>query len=182
MGIGNDVVHLTNGMNTVEVSDFETALELLPPGSDVVVEATGTVGNTTVHNLSRLIGESNVLVSLDLSTVTELSRVYDSPFQGNRQLLSIHFPCNLLSINPRAFSDCTALSSVIIPATVEKIGAEAFSGCTALHHLEFKEPNGWYYEDDAKGKVAVSDFAHPAENPEKFTHPQSAYCAVVLRR
>ncbi|MBQ7159171.1 MAG: leucine-rich repeat protein [Treponema sp.] len=173
----NDVVHLTNGNTSVEVSDFESALHMLPPGSEVAVVAQGTVGNTTVHNLSRIIRESNVLVTLDLSSVTELSRVFDSPFQGNKQLLAMHFPCNLLSINTRAFAGCTSLASVIIPATVIKIGVQAFAGCTQLHHLEFKRPSGWKC-----GGSPVEAFESPFENPSRFVFDDSSYFDMELNK
>lgn len=173
----NDVVQLTNGNTTVEVSDFENALRMLPPGSEVAVVAQGTVGNKTVHNISRIIRESNVFVTLDLSAVTEFSRVVKSPFQNNGQLLAIHFPNNLLSINPRAFAGCTALSSVIIPSTVTCIGAQAFAGCLQLHHLEFKNPSGWKCE----GK-AVEDLTSPFENPSKFIFEESSFYSSGLTK
>ena len=173
----NDVVQMTNGNTMVEVSDFANAIHLLPPGSEVAVVATGTVGNTTVHNLSRIIRESDVFVTLDLSSVTELSHVVESPFQDNTRLRAIHFPCNLLSINSRAFAGCTALSSVIIPATVTKIGAEAFSGCENLHHLEFKNPSGW----KCNGTL-LDDLDSPFENPAKFVCEGGNYWGTELTK
>ncbi len=173
----NDVVRLTNGNTAVEVSDFENALHMLPPGSEVAVVAQGTVGNTTVHNISRIIRESNVFVTLDLSAVTELSRVFESSFQENPQLLAMHFPSNLLSINPHAFAGCSALSSVIIPASVMQIGAQAFGGCLQLHHLEFKNPIGWKHD----GK-AVEELVSPFENPAKFVFEDSPFFNCELTR
>jgi len=171
----NDVVQLTNGNTTVEVSDFENALNLLPPGSEVEVVAKGTVGNGTVHNLNRIIRESSVLVTLNLSAVTELSRVVESPFQNNERLLAIHFPCNLVAINPRAFAGCTVLSSVIVPATVKKIGAGAFAGCMNLSHLEFKDPAGWKCNGEP-----IDDFSIPAENPSRFISEESPYYSLEV--
>ena len=170
-------VQLTNGANVMEVSDFRVALGLLPPGSEVVVVAEGTVGGKTVHRISDAVRESRVFVSLDLSAVTECSRVSGSPFAGNRQLVSIRFPGNLAVISRGAFAGCTALASVSIPVACCEIGAEAFSGCAALRQLAFEEPDGWRC-----GGVSVSDLARPAENPPKFVRAGGAYHSVVLTK
>ncbi|MBD5448190.1 MAG: leucine-rich repeat protein [Treponema sp.] len=170
-------VQLTNGANVMEVSDFRVALGLLPPGSEVVVVAEGTVGGKTVHRISDAVRESRVFVSLDLSAVTECSRVSGSPFAGNRQLVSIRFPGNLAVISRGAFAGCTALASVSIPVACCEIGAEAFSGCAALRQLAFEEPDGWRC-----GGVSVSDLARAAENPPKFVRAGGAYHSVVLTK
>ena len=145
---GSLFVEMTNGYSSMEIRSFEAALSMLPSGSRVQVVAKGTVGNNTVHHLSRIIHRCNVLVSLDLTDVTEWSRVYDSPFQGNQNLLYMRFPSNLVSINPRAFADCTALEAVSIPSTCVLIGAEAFKGCEKLTRIEFADAANWYYEAD----------------------------------
>lgn len=170
-------VQLTNGANVMEVSDFRVALGLLPPGSEVVVVAEGTVGGKTVHRISDAVRESRVFVSLDLSAVTECSRVSGSPFAGNRQLVSIRFPGNLAVISRGAFAGCTALASVSIPVACCEIGAEAFSGCAALRQLAFEEPDGWRC-----GGVSVSDLARAAENPPKFIRAGGVYHSVVLTK
>ena len=170
-------VQLTNGASTVEVSDFQTALSLLPPGSEVLVVAKGTVGDKTVHRISRVIAESAVLVALDLTDVTECSRVYNSPFKGNLHLSSISFPSNLVSINPRAFAGCTALHSVRIPETCVTVGAEAFADCQSLQHLEFKDASGWMC-----GQESAGDLTHPEENPMKFISAHSPFRATVLTK
>lgn len=170
-------VQLTNGANVVDVSDFRIALGLLPPGSEVVVVANGTVGGKTVHRISDAVRDSRVFVALDLSAVTECSRVSGSPFAGNRQLVSIRFPGNLAVISRGAFAGCTALASVSIPASCREIGAEAFSGCAALQHLGFDDPDGWQC-----GGVPVTDLARAAENPPKFVRAGGAYHSAVLTK
>lgn len=170
-------VQLTNGANVIDVSDFRIALGLLPPGSEVVVVADGTVGGKTVHRISDAVRDSRVFVALDLSAVTECSRVSGSPFAGNRQLVSIRFPGNLAAISRGAFAGCTALASVSIPAACREIGAEAFSGCAALQHLGFDDPDGWRC-----GGVPVTDLARGAENPPKFVRAGGAYHSAVLTK
>ena len=176
------VVEMTNGSASVQVSDFESALNMLLPGSEVIVIARGTVGNKTVHNLARIIREGCVLVSLDLSEVTELSRVFDSPFRGNPNLVSMIFPKNLASINPQAFADCKNLESVSIPATVQKIGAQAFSGCEKLSKMEFADTGGWLAVHDESKSEAVSNLKNPDDNPYRFTLPSSPYRNCVLQK
>jgi hypothetical protein len=170
-------IQLTNGTDTIEVSDFATALKLLPPGSEVMVIARGTVGNNTVHNISRIINESSLFVFLDLSEVTECSHVENSPFEGNTHLSSISFPNNLISINPRAFAGCTALESVYIPSKCIKIGEQAFAGCKKLKHLEFSDCTGWHLNG-----VPVDDLGAPSKNPEKFTIPKGSYYSKMIEK
>ncbi len=170
-------IQLTNGSETIEVSDFETSLKLLPPGSEVQVIARGTVGDNTVHNISRIIGESALFVFLDLSEVTECSRVLNSPFEGNKQLASINFPGNLVAINSRAFADCTALESVCIPKTCRQIGEQAFAGCKKLKQIEFKDSTGWRV-----GENPIDDLADAARNPEKFTVSKGSYYSKLLEK
>lgn len=179
-GFSAPVVEMTNGDNSVQVSDFERALHMLPPGSEVSVVANGTVGNITVHNIARVIRESGIFVSLDLSSVQELSRVFDSPFKDNPNLISMNFPNNLLSINPQAFAGCKNLEHVSIPATVQKIGTQAFAGCEKLAVLEFSDPSGWHIEKEGGVLEEISNLTNAEDNPYRFTLPSSPYRNCVL--
>ena len=176
VNVGRTVL-LSNGVSVLYASDFPTALRLLPPGSEVAVVASGTVGDKTVRRISDAIRECSALVSLDLSAVTECSHVSGTPFAGNRQLAAIHFPGNLASISPGAFMDCTSLMSVTIPGSVQEIGMTAFSGCTRLYHLAFDDPAGWQCAG-----ADVTDLAYPAENPLKFVRADGAYHSAVLTK
>lgn len=176
------VVEVTNGDNTVQVSDFETALHMLPQGSEVSVVANGTVGNISMHNISRIIRESGVLVSLDLSAVKELNKVYDSPFKDNQNLISINFPDNIVSINHQAFAGCKNLEHVSIPASVKKIGARAFDGCEKLVVLEFSDPCGWFVKKENDEYIPVSNVGNAEDNPYRFTLPSSPYRNVELQK
>lgn len=169
------VVELTSGNTTVQVSDFESALEMLPPGSQVSVVAKGTVGNKSVHNIARIIREGCVLVALDLSAVSEFSRVFDSPFRANPNLIGIIFPNNLASINEQAFAECKNLESVVIPATVKKIGKQAFSGCEKLSNMEFSDPEGWFAEKEGGENESIANLSKSDDNPYRFTLPSSPY-------
>ncbi len=180
-GYAAPTVEMMSGNNSVQVSDFESALAMLPPGSEVCVVAKGTVGNKSVHNLSRIIREGCILVSLDLSAVHEFSRVIDSPFRANKNLSAIVFPGNLVAINSLAFEDCTNLESVVIPATVKKIGALAFSGCEKLTNMEFSDANGWFAARESGEKEPVNNLHKSDDNPFRFTLPSSPYrtCELV---
>ena len=176
---GDTAVEMTNGHSSITLSSLESALDMLPPGSRVQVVAHGTVGDKTVHRLSRIIRESCVLVALDLSAVEELSRVFNSPYQGNQNLLEIRFPENLLSINPRAFANCTALEAVRVPASCVKVGAEAFLGCTRLSRLEFVCADGWFCDDGGEARP-VPPLSDAAEAPAFFAPADGDYSRRVL--
>ncbi|MBQ4378467.1 MAG: leucine-rich repeat protein [Treponema sp.] len=175
-------VEVSSGKNSVEISDFETALSMLPPGSEVSVTARGTVGNKTVHKLSEIIRESPVRVHLDLSEVQELSRVYDTPFKGNHNLIGIVFPGNLISINEQAFAECKNLEKVSIPATVQKIGKQAFSGCEKMNFLEFKNTEDWFLIKDDNDSVRIANLEKAEDNPYRFTLPSSPYRNFEIRK
>ncbi|QSI03157.1 leucine-rich repeat domain-containing protein [Treponema ruminis] len=176
------VVEVTNGDNTVQVADFETALHMLPHKSEVNVIANGTVGNMAIHNIARIIRDSGVLVSLDLSSVRELNKVYDSPFKDNQNLISINFPQNITSINNQAFAGCKNLEHISIPASVQKIGAKAFDGCEKLVVLEFTDPSGWYFKKENGDIVPVSNVNNAEDNPYRFTLPSSPYRNFELQK
>ena len=50
-------------------------------------------------------------------------------------LKTVTIPDSVTSIGPKAFMDCTSLSSITIPSGVTSIGYSAFSGCSALASL-----------------------------------------------
>ena len=172
---GNSSVVVKNGASFMEVIGLDFALGLLPQESEVQVIATGTVGNDTIHLLSRIIRESHVFVSLDLSSVQELTRVRNSPLQGNERLRSIHFPSNLVSINEYALAECSALVGTCIPATVQQIGSHAFYHCGLLSTLKFFDASGWFYNESP-----ATDLDNPMDNPAKFTLPGSKYSSLPL--
>lgn len=169
-------VEMTNGHSSIEIASLESALGMLPPGSRVQVVARGTVGNKTVHRISRIIRESCVLVVLDMTDVTECSRVFESPFQRNDKLLSIRFPGNLVSISPHAFTACTALEAVYIPASCALVGAGAFVGCSRLHHLEFAETGNWYYDTASGATVPLEDLRDATENAKRISFGALSEC------
>ena len=174
-GGSNSSVVVKNGTSFMEVIGLDFALGLLPQESEVQVIATGTVGNDTVHLLSRIIKESHVFVSLNLSAAQELTRVYDSPFKGNERLRAIHFPSNLVSINDYALADCNSLVCTCVPATVRQIGDHAFYRCHLLSTLRFADPAGWFCND-----VPADDLGNPVDNPAKFTMQGGKYCDCAL--
>lgn len=181
-GFSAPVVEMTNGDNSVQVADFKSALHMLPSGSEVSVVANGTVGNLAIHNISKIIRESGVFVALDLSGTTELSKVFDSPFKDNPNIISINFPGNLSSINSQAFAGCKNLEHVSIPATVQKIGSQAFSGCEKLVVLEFTDPHNWNIEKEDGALEGISNLTNAEDNPYRFTLPSSPYRNCVLKK
>ena len=177
---GDATIEVNNGHSSIQVSNFATALSMLPFGSRVQVVARGTVGNKTVHKLNNIIRNGNVLVDLDLSDVTECSRVQNSPFEGNSNLLVMRFPKNLIAINPRAFAGCTALEAISVPATCMTIGAEAFLGCNKLVSLAFANTDGWLYDAPDGSAQSVVNLHDAAENPALFIDARGAYASCKL--
>ena len=175
-------VEMTNGDNTVSVSDLKTALHMLPSGSEVSVVANGSSGNKIAHHLSNTIRESGIFVSLDLSSARETSRVFDSPFKDNLNLISISFPENLTSINSQAFAGCKNLEHVSIPSGVRKIGAKAFDGCEKLVVLEFSDPNGWFLVKEDGASEPINNLMNAEDNPYRFTLPSSPYRNFTLQK
>jgi hypothetical protein len=136
----------------------------------------------SIHNISKVIRESGVFVALDLSGTTELSKVFDSPFKDNPNIISINFPGNLSSINSQAFAGCKNLEHVSIPATVQKIGSQAFSGCEKLVVLEFTDPHNWNIEKENGALEGISNLTNAEDNPYRFTLPSSPYRNCVLKK
>lgn len=176
------VVEIKNGNNTVQVANLESALHMLPAGSEVDVVAKGTVGNAIVHKISRAIREGEIFVSLDLSGVTELSKVFDCPFRDNFNLIGLNFPCNLASISYMALAGCKNLKHVSIPAAVQQIGEQAFSGCEKLVRLEFADPHGWQIKKDGGELESVTNLTNAEDNPYRFTLPSSPYRKCALQK
>jgi len=176
------IVKMSNGSNSVQCADFESALEMLPPGSCVQVIANGSVGNRVVHKLSRIIREAYVFVALDLSQVAELSRVSNNPFEENQNLLEIHFPKNLASINPMGFANCKNLTRVTIPSSCKKIGINAFAGCEKLEALTFEDSENWKIIVNENEFQEVKDLNNPNENPSKFIRADSIYYGQQLEK
>ncbi len=52
------------------------------------------------------------------------------------KLKNIEFPNTLITIENRAFSNCTNLEKIEIPNNVQNIGSNAFSGCTNLNEIK----------------------------------------------
>jgi hypothetical protein len=175
-------VELSTGNKSIEVSKFESALSMLPPGSEVEVIAVGTVGNETVHNLAKIIREGSVFVNLNLSSVDELSKVLNCPFQNNLNLIGIIFPRNLVSISAKAFLNCKNLEKVSIPASVNMIGKQAFSGCEKMNFLEFADCQNWTYTKESGENVKITNLENSEDNPYRFTLTSSPYRNYLLRK
>lgn len=86
------------------------------------------VGPLTDTDL-RVIKENMIsLVCLDLSEVTNVTKLPDYQFEGSL-LTEIKLPKGLTKIGNRAFADCSLLQLDALPDGVTEIGSEAFSNC-----------------------------------------------------
>ena len=100
--------------------------------------------------------DPKILVTLDLSAVTGLTKIPDNAFfeyseamkdeNGNeitdmdkyrkcQNLTGIMLPSSIKSIGDRAFAYCTKLKSIELPEGVEKIEKRAFSYCSGLESI-----------------------------------------------
>ena len=57
--------------------------------------------------------------------------------RGN-QIKSIYIPDNIISIQSRAFENCTELKEVSLPKGLRNISSNAFFGCESLNRLTFR--------------------------------------------
>ena len=101
------------------------------------LKATGNFTNEVITEirdaLTTLYKEKQeVLVSLDLSTITGLTELGSNAFYNCSNLASIIIPDTITSISYFAFYNCSALTDITIPNNVTTIGYYAFSNCYRL--------------------------------------------------
>ena len=105
----------------------------------------------------------------------------DSTINGNVTICSTLGGYSVTRIGPKAFYDCTFLTSVIIPNSVTSIGEYAFYGCTKLSDFSFGNQislidyralhnTGWY-NSHPDGLVYVGGILYTCKNvcPESVT-------------
>ena len=69
----------------------------------------------------------------------QILTIGESAFEGRNRITTVYLLDGLLSIERRAFADCSSLLEIEIPETVSYIGSEAFSGCSSLETLILNE-------------------------------------------
>lgn len=104
-----------------------------------------------------------------------VSEIAANAFSGQKSLLSVSIPENMLIIGDRAFSDCVRLSGIEIPAGVLTLGDGLFSGCTALGKITVAEENESYASlDGVLYDKALTQFLHvPAALGGKVRIPET---------
>ena len=93
-------------------------------------------------------------------TVPEgIMRVYNSAFQGCRQLTHITIPRSVIHLDSNAFQDCTSLKTVSIPSSTPELPNAAFCGCTSLESINLPEgvkQISWYVFNGCTSLSSVS--------------------------
>lgn len=97
----------------------------------------GSISDDTISEIQSALyilrrNNRNILVSLDLSRTTGITKLGANAFDGCTNLKEIIIPNSVTSIDYRAFYSCTALKEVSIPNSMTSIGSYAFHNCTAL--------------------------------------------------
>lgn len=73
-------------------------------------------------------------------TEDEFNEMIGKRFKDAPQL---SVPTWIRDIPPKAFSNCSSMTSVIIPDTVTSIGENAFMGCSSLNAVHISSMNAW---------------------------------------
>ncbi len=91
-----------------------------------------------------------------------IMRVYNSAFQGCRQLTHITIPRSVIHLDSNAFQDCTSLKTVTIPPSTPELPNAAFCGCTSLESINLPEgvkQISWYV---FKGCTSLTSITIPS--------------------
>ena len=72
---------------------------------------------------------------------------------------------NVESIDNKAFSNCSGLTSIIIPKSVISIGKNAFTDCSSLTSVIFENADGWYVTKDSTATSGTSISSSSLTNP-----------------
>ena len=111
------------------------------------VYVTGELVNTDIKNINTALkalknSKPDILVSLDLSQVTGLTRLEDAGYSNQNNsfyqcgnLREIVLPDGLEDIGEWAFSGCSGLTEITRPSSVRYIGRYAFDECSILTEI-----------------------------------------------
>ena len=142
---------------TTSTEDILAVVSKLKNGETLKIEGKMTLDDVaTLTNAIRTIDEDEILIDIDMKSVTGLVYVdFGHGFYGCKALHSIKLPPSLLSISDYAFGDCRNLVSVsgdniqyinglhgctslvhfTVPKRVTNIDNYSFQGCTNLESL-----------------------------------------------
>ena len=108
------------------------------PGVNVISVSAGNPVYDSRKNCNAIIEtKTNKLIVGCKDTVIPRGVVSIGPraFEGCTALTSVSIPSSVASIDVWAFFDCHALSSISLPSSLKSIGARAFSNCFALSSI-----------------------------------------------
>ena len=69
----------------------------------------------------------------------KLLGIKSGAFEGCSDITKVYLLDGIITIEERAFADCTSLTSINIPETVTRLGDNAFSGCESLETVVLNE-------------------------------------------
>ena len=124
--------------NAMKQLDAPAIVKVTGAGIDTVTG--GEAG--TLKNISETINNNKMYgVALDLSELTEVTKIVTDDFESCAYIQSIALPQTITSLESSAFDRCTALTTVTIPASVSSIAGGAFYYCSALEKFELDSSN-----------------------------------------
>lgn len=124
------------------------------------------------------------LLSLDLSSATELTEILDEAFSYSyisglilpdsletigissfemNKFEEIVIPDNVKTIEKGSFMDCSSLTTITLPASLVSIGASAFAGCVSLKILNYKGTQAQWAQiriDDYNDKLTGANIVY----------------------
>ena len=71
-----------------------------------------------------------------------LTKIKEAAYKGNKDIVRVVLPDDVISIGRQAFCDCSYISEFEMPGSVERIDDEAFAGCIGLSKITISESIG----------------------------------------
>ncbi len=143
------------GLTSITIPDSVTSIVGSAfSGCTGLIQLTVSSGNKVYHSQNNCIiktNEKELVVGCKTSIIPSdgsVTSIDSRAFSGCTGLTSITIGNSVTSIGYCAFEDCTSLTSITIPDSVTSIGGSAFSGCTGLISLTVDSGNKVYHSQN----------------------------------
>lgn len=82
---------------------------------------------------------TDIVIPDEIDGIRVAGMWYGDLFKDHKEIRSVHFGKNMVSIRSYAFEGCTGLERVELPEALVYIGSQAFSGCRNLEEVTLPE-------------------------------------------